>query len=436
MLMGVVDSAMVGQIGAVPLAAVAFANNLLALPLVFGLGLVSCVAVRVSQRAGAGEESQIADVMRHALLLAFWASLALMGIVASASFFLDRFGQDAEVARQSRSFFLIVGASLLPLLISFCFKNLCEALGKPWIPTYVLLATVPLNVLLNWILIYGNLGAPALGIEGAAIATFLARLAGLFILGIWVYRVGELRAVMPQKWRAPLQMAQFASLLQIGVPAGLQVLLEVGAFSFGAIMVGWMGAEPLAAHQITLSLAATTFMLPLGLSVATSIRTAAAHGAQDMKLARQIGFNALGISLGFACLTALLFFFAGETLALQFVKPEDARVAQIAATLLIVTAMFQIVDGLQVVAAGALRGLSDATVPMICAFVAYWLVGLPLGYFLAFKNELGAVGIWSGLAVGLAFAAVVLVVRFGQKTGSQEQGERSKENVGSEKLEI
>ena len=419
MLMGIIDSAMLGKIGVLELAASAFANNLIAFPFVFGIGLLTAVSVRVSQAYGANQHHNIGEVLRHGLALALFAGILLFLAIFGASFFLDRFGQEAEVARESRGFFLLLGASMIPMLLAFALKNFCESLNKPCIPTIVLLVAVPLNVALNWVFIYGNLGAPRLELEGAGLATLLARICALVGVAFFVARNQSFRDFLKDvKLFAPLHLPVLKDMLQIGVPTALQISIEVAAFSTGAIIVGMISAESLAAHQIALSCAATTFMLPLGLSAATTIRVGNSVGARNIEAVRAIGFNSMVLGLGVMSLTALVFFFFGEHLAWLFVKDneEGRAVAKIAASLLMIAAIFQLADGVQIVSAGALRGLSDVTIPMVCTIVAYWLVGLPLGYFLAFNQKMAAAGIWSGFAVGLAISAIFLSWRFSQRT--------------------
>jgi MATE family multidrug resistance protein len=414
MLMGLVDSAMVGQVGVTPLAAAAFANNVVSVPLVFGIGLLTCLSVRVAQSHGAGDRQESGEALRHGLVLAAVMGALLTAVVWGLSFHLDKFGQDPAVAIEARPFLLLVGYSIIPAMIAIGLKQFCEALGSPWPPTLILLAAVPLNALLNWIFIYGNLGSPVLGLEGAGWGTLLSRIASCTLLLIYTLRAAKIRPSLPQNWVSPLQSARFASLLVIGIPASLQILLEVGVFAAGAILVGRIGVAALAAHQIALTCTGTIFMLPLGLAMATTIRIGQALGRGEASRVRAIGFSSFGLTLSVMFVTALCLWLFGGAVAGAFV--DDPEVAQIAARLLAIAAIFQLVDGLQVVSAGALRGLSDATVPMVVCFMAYWVIGLPTGYYLAFTREWRAAGIWCGFALGLAIVAVILVWRFSVKS--------------------
>lgn len=424
MLMGLVDSAMVGQVGVTPLAAAAFANTLISVPLVFGIGLMLALSIRISQvRSADDADTKIAELLRHGVFLSIAAGIALAFSLWGCSFFLDRFGQSAAVAAQSRGFLLWVGASIPFVLLMFGLKNFCEALDNPWAPTLILSASVPLNIVFNWVLIYGNLGAPALGLDGAGIATLLARVLSCVALWIYVTRAPRFAHIMPSRWLAPLDMERLRTLLQLGIPSSLQIVLEVGAFSAAALMVGWIGDKPLAAHQIVLACASTTFMIPLGISFAASIRAGTME--HQPRKARALGNNSFGLALISAGTSATFYLVFRHVIADKFV--DDSAVAALAGQLFLVVAIFQLFDGIQVTGAGLLRGLSDATAPMLISLGCYWGIGLPLGYVGGFIFGWGAVGVWSGLAVALACAAVALVFRFRHRTASSSHGERLEE---------
>jgi MATE family multidrug resistance protein len=410
MLMGVLDSAMVGRVGVIPLAASAFANGLLGVPFLFGIGLLQAISVRVSQAHGAGDREETGEMLRHGLAITGVAGVALVVLIAFASMWLGYFGQPAEVAREARVFFLLVGGSMLPMLLAMSVKQYSEALNHPWPPMLILLGSVGLNAVLNWILIYGNLGAPVLGLTGAGCATLLSRIAAVIALTVYVSRARRFAGTLPAGWLRPLHWTRICSLLRIGLPASGQLLLEVTAFSMATIMMGWLGAVALAAHQIALSCAATTFMFPLGISMATTIRIGQALGAGEHIRVRIIGLSSFALGFLIMSLAGVIFAVGNEGLAHAFVKDPD--VTALAARLLIIAAFFQIFDGLQVVGAGALRGLSDATVPMVACLIAYWLVFLPFAWLAAFRWELGAVGIWMGFVMSLGIVALSLLARF------------------------
>ena len=414
MLMGVADSAMVGRVGVVPLAASSFANGLLSVPFLFGLGLLQAISVRASQAHGAGDRRETGEVLRHGLAITGVAGIALVALVVIASGLLGHFGQPPEVAAEARTFFLLCGVSMFPMLLTMSFKQFSEALDHPWPPMLILLGSVLLNVFLNWVLIYGNLGAPALGLTGAGIATLLSRIVALLAVVVYVFHARRFSDALPVAWRQPLEGARVRSLLRIGLPASGQLLLEVTAFAVATIMIGWLGARPLAAHQIALTCAATSFMFPLGLAMATSIRIGQALGANEPARVRAIGFTSFALGFLIMSATGLVFAFGNEWLARAFV--DDLSVSTLAARLLVIAAFFQLFDGLQVVGAGALRGMSDATVPMIACLVGYWIVFIPFAYLAAFRFGFGATGIWCGLAAALGIVGVSLFTRFAIKS--------------------
>jgi multidrug resistance protein, MATE family len=414
MLMGLADTIMVGRVGVVPLAAAAFVNAVAHLPLIFGIGLLSSVAVLASQAFGAGKKEEAGEVLRHGVAIA-----AVTGILAALSMaallpFLGWFGQPPDVIAAAKTYMLLFSASILPALLAQTFKQFSEALNHPWMPTVILLGGVAFNVLLNWILIYGNWGAPALGLEGAGWATLIARSAMLIGLALYVLRSPALRLFRPLRWWIGFQRDRFRRLLTLGWPVATQHLLEVSAFAFAALMTGWISADAMAAHQIAITCAATTFMFPLGLGMAVCIRVGQAWGAEQYERMRRIGFLGLGLAVGIMGVFGLLFVLGGELLAGFFIESRD--VVRLAAQLLLIAAIFQVADGLQIVAISALRGLSDVRVPALVAVMAYWILAVPFGAALAFVWDQGATGIWIGLATGLGVAAISLVWRFHQKT--------------------
>lgn len=414
MLMGLADTIMVGRVGVVSLAASAFVTAIAHLPLVFGLGLLSCIAVLTSQAYGARRPAEAGEVLRHGLVMA-----ALIGLLAMLTMFAvhplrGHMGQSPAVAAASGNYLLLFGASLLPALIAHGCKQFSDALKHPWLPTFVMLGSVLLNVFLNWILIYGNCGAPALGLEGAGWATLIARIVMAVVLVGYVLRAPAMRAFHPLRWRTAFSPARFRTMLSVGWPVGIQHFFEVSAFALGAIMMGWISADAIAAHQIAISCAAMTFMSALGIGAAACIRVGHAYGAQQFTRLRRIGFSAITMAALLMAGFGMMFALAGKPIAAWFI--ESPSVVALTAQLLIVAAVFQIADGIQVTAISALRGLADVRVPAMIAVVAYWLVALPLGYGLAFRARLGVVGMWIGFAAGLGSAAIGLAWRFHRKT--------------------
>ncbi len=409
MLMGVVDTLMIGRLGVVPLAAGTLAMTLVHVPLIFSIGVLVSVSIRVSQARGAGDVAGARGAVRNGLYLAF--VLGALSLVAGFLFHpaLALLGQDAAVAERAETYFLIVMASLVPGLACMVFKNFADAMNRPWGAFWILLGDVGLNVVLNWILIYGNLGAPAMGLEGAGWATLIARLVGVVVLFGWTSWWGGFGEWVPRRWLRAPDWTAIRSLLRVGLPTSVQLLAEVGAFVVATVMIGWLSAEALAAHQIAITCAATTFMIPLGISMALTVRMGEAWGAGESARLRPIVTGGLLLGAGVMVASAVTFLLAGRTIAGWFIP--DATVVGIAANLLVVAGIFQISDGIQIVSAGCLRGINDVRIPAGIALAAYWVVALPLGAWLAFGWGLGAVGVWFGLTLGLAVAAVWLGTR-------------------------
>ena len=281
----------------------------------------------------------------------------------------------------------------------------------------VMLGAVVLNVFASWVLIYGHLGAPALGLVGAGWATLGARTLTLVVTGALVLRSPRFRETLPARWLAGLSWRRLRAQLGIGLPVALQLLLEVGTFSLAALMMGWFGAPALAAHQVAVSYAALTFMFPLGIASAVGIRVGQAVGAGDRGQVRIIGLGGIGMAVVLMSVFAVGFLLGGGQLARLFI--HDAPTAALAARLLLVAGVFQVFDGTQVVSMNALRGLPDMRVPTALAFVSYWLVAIPAAYFIGIVGHYGPLGIWWGLAAGLAFAATTLLGRFLARTRPQ-----------------
>ena len=414
MLMGVIDSVMIGKLGAVPLAASAFAGGVFMLFFMVGIGLLLPVAVLVARDHGAGQDRDAGQWLQHGVALALVAGGVELALMLGLWGVYPYLGQPPEVLAEAGPFYALMAISLLPALGFQVFRQFAEALGRPWMPMALMLGGVGLNVALNWILIYGHLGAPALGLAGAGWATLLARLAVVGAIILWLRRSSELRAAWPTVWLSGLRIERFRAMLRLGGPAALMFFMEVGAFMAAALLMGRLGAEALAAHQIALSCAGFMFMFPLGLSMAVGMRLAQAVGEGRRELLRPIAGGALGMAWAIMSVSAVGFAVFGPELARGFVA--DTAVVALAARLLVVAAIFQLFDGAQVVGAGALRGLADVRVPTAITFVAYWLLAIPCAYGLGLHTSLGAVGVWTGLATGLGVAAVLLAFRYHRLT--------------------
>jgi MATE family multidrug resistance protein len=414
MLMGVTDSVMIGHAGTVPLAASAFGNNLFNIFYVAGIGLMLPVSIFVARARGARQPAEAAEYLRHGIALALVCGAFETLVMFGLSTQLHRFGQPPEVLAIVTPYLLLFAASITSVLVYLVLRQFAEAMGHPWMPMFIMLGGVGLNALLNWIFIYGHLGVPALGLTGAGLSTFTSRTIGALVIFLWLRRYPAVHAAWPRYWRGGYSMARSREMISLGAPASGMLLFETTAFAFSGIMIGWLGAVPLAAHQIAITCASLAFMFPLGLATAAGMRVSHAVGADERARLRPIAFGAMALGLIVMAGFALAFGTGGRTIASWFVR--DATVIVLAAQLLAVAAIFQLADGVQVIAAAVLRGVTDVKIPAVITLVAYWGIALPLGYALGIAGRFGATGVWTGIASGLGFAAVFLTVRYGRLT--------------------
>ncbi|MGL4400782.1 MAG: MATE family efflux transporter [Luteolibacter sp.] len=416
MLLGVADTVMVGHLGVTELAALTFANSLFHIPFVFGIGLLTGISVSTSNSRGANDAQAARGSCRHGLYLSIALGMLLFGISWLVSLHLDFFGQPADVTARTPVYFQIVTASLVPALASIALKNHADALNRPWPPFWIFLGGVVLNVMLNWVMIHGKLGCPELGFEGAAWATLISRTAILLAMFVWLVSARDLREWVPYRWFRKPDFPDVKRLLAVGLPASIQMVCEVTAFSLAGLIMGRFGQNAMAAHQIAITLAATAFMIPLGLSMALTVQIGEAHGAGELTRLRPIVVSGWLLAAVYSLLAAGVFLVGGKFLASLFINAPE--VIALSGSLLVIVGIFQLFDSLQVASSAMLRGLRDAKVPAVMGFVAYWLVGLPVGAGLAFEFHLGPTGVWWGLAAGLCVASITLGPRLWRSSGN------------------
>lgn len=413
-MMSVVDNAMVGRLGAVPLAAAALANNVFFLILVVGLGISYAVTPLVAIAVGNSEKREEGELFKHSFLINVITSIILLVIVLVASNGLKFLKQSPEVVEYAESYFRILAYSSIPLMFFQSYKQFVEGLSIMR-PAMIISITANLvNVFANWVLIYGNLGFPRLELDGAGWATFISRCFMMFAMAFFVYKSGRVNKYDLSFKSFHPKLETIKKLLRLGIPSGLQYLFEIGAFAFAAVMVGWLNPESLAAHQIAINLASLTYMVAMGISSAGAVRVGNAVGVKNILEVRRSGFTALSLSIGFMMFAGLIFILFNYRLPHLYIN--EKIVINIAADLLIIAALFQIFDGTQAVSLGILRGLTDVKIPTIITFFAYWIIALPLAYILGFTFNFGINGIWVGLLFGLFFSGLLLSIRFNIKS--------------------
>ncbi len=409
-IMGITDNVMVGHVGAGPLAAASLGNVVFNVLLLFGIGVSYAITPLVASAQAEKNDIDIIHTLRHGLAINLVNSLILVMSVLVASNLLYHIGQPEEVVSLAVPYLRIITYSIIPALVFQTFRQFSEGLSHTRIAMTVMIASNVLHVGLNYIFIYGHLGVPAMGLNGAGWATLISRCFMAGSIFIYLYHARAFRKFRGGFSIGGYSRQRFVKMLHIGIPAGIQFIFEVAAFDFSAVMMGWLGTKALAAHQIAINLATLSYMTTSGLAAAATIRVSNELGKRDIKTLRAVAYTLLLMALSFMTIWGFLFIVGRNFLPSLYISDPDVIV--IAAPLIVIAGFFQLSDGAQVVCAGALRGLRDVKVPSIFIFVSYWIIGLPLGYWLGFKAGLGAKGIWLGLLTGLTLTAIAMFLRF------------------------
>ncbi len=407
------DALMLGWYSVEALAAEVLGGTLFFVLFIFGSGFAWAVMPLVAAAQGAGDETQVRRVTR----MGGWASVlfaicALPVMIWSGPLFVWA-GQEADTSTLAGEYARIVGFALFPALLVMVLKSHLAALERTQVVLWVTVGAVGLNVVVNYALIFGNWGAPEMGVRGAAVASLVVTSASFVALAVYAAKVTPEHALFRRVWRPDWEA--FGQVFRLGWPIGMTNLAEVSLFAASTLMMGWLGTIPLAAHGIALQVSSVTFMVHLGLSNAATIRAGNSFGRGDGPGLRDGAKVVLALSGVFAAVTVVLFLTLPEPMIAAFLNPDEPErdaVIAVGVGLLAAAALFQLVDAAQVMALGLLRGVQDTRVPMLIAVVSYWIVGVPVSYAMGFWLDWGGVGIWLGLAVGLALAGIFLLWRF------------------------
>jgi MATE family multidrug resistance protein len=409
-MVSVADSIMVGQLGTLPLAAVAFGNSIYVIFMVFGLGVTFGITPLVAQAAGKKRKNLQGALLRHSMGVNLVFALFLFGGVVSTIPFLGMLEQDEGVVPLATPYLLIIGSSIVPLMLFQAFKQFAEGLSDTKEAMKIILICNLLNVILNYLLIYGKLGFPELGINGAGWATAIARTFMVFWMGWYVLKSQKFKNKGVTLAGFSFRKVIVRKLIQLGIPMGLQYIFEVSAFAVAAIFAGMISATALAAHQVAINIASVSYMAVTGLGAAATVRIGNQLGAKDILNLRRAGSTIFKMAVYWMAFAGVVIFFFRHQLASFY--SNDPAVLELAARMLIVAVLFQLSDGIQAVALGALRGLTDVKIPTWITFGVYWILVLPIAYFLPLHTDLGAMGIWYALAGGLTLSAALLTSRF------------------------
>ena len=420
---GLIDNIMVGQLGTAQLAAVSLGNSFIFIAIALGIGFSTAITPIVTEADAAEQTTQGCSAFKHGMWLCtiLGAGLTLMIFIAKPLMYAMK--QPVEVVELAMPYLNLVALSLFPLMIFQGLKQFSDGLSVTKYPMYATLVGNVVNVILNYVLIFGKLGFPKLGIIGAAYGTFFSRLAMVGLLWYLLLNKSKTKHYVSRvKWLL-FDSSMLKKIINLGTPSALQMLFEVAVFTAAIWLSGTLGKNPQAANQIALNLSSMTFMVAMGLSVAAMIRVGNQKGLLRYGELRRIGFSIFLLGLLLAFCFAILFFVGHKTLPLIYLDQNDImnlndnkEVLKIASKLMLVAAVFQLSDSLQVVALGALRGLQDVKIPTVITFISYWIIGFPISFYLGQSYRLGSMGIWIGLLSGLTAAALFLFIRFNYLT--------------------
>ncbi len=420
---GFVDNIMVGQLGTAELAAVSLGNSFMYIAMSIGIGFSTAITPLVAEADGEEDFEKGKSSFKHGLFLCTIVGIAVFLLVMGCIPLMNHMDQPLEVVKLAVPYLQFVAISLIPLVVFQGFKQFSDGMSMTKYPMYATLIANVLNVFLNYILIFGKLGFPAMGIVGAAYGTLISRMVMVVFLWYLLNKNAKSRNYLHDIKVFLLDRLMLKKLINLGAPSAMQMFFEVAIFTAAIWLSGLLGKNPQAANQIAINLASMTFMVAIGLSVASMIRVGNQKGLKNYVELRRIAYSIFLLAAIFASLFCIMFFVLHNHLPKLYLDLDDlsnlvdnTEVVSIASKLLILAAIFQLSDSLQVVILGALRGLQDVKIPTIITFIAYWVIGFPISFFLGKEEAYGSFGIWLGLLAGLTSAAILLYIRFNYLT--------------------
>ncbi|MDG4945895.1 MATE family efflux transporter [Weeksellaceae bacterium KMM 9713] len=425
-LVNVADNVMVGalggkhdhiqnpEIGKVALGAVSLGNALFFMIMVAAMGFSFAMSPLIAQADAKNNLKRGSAILSHGLVLNMIITVLLITVLLLVSPLMYQMGQPTDVVDAALPYLEIVGYSMIPLMIFQSFRQLSEGLSLTLVVAVATIIANLLNIFFNYGLIFGNFGMPRLEVEGAAYGTLISRILMVFTLLSAMWFHPKSRTYLSMIKFKNFQKVIFRKLIQLGIPTSLQMFFEVGAFAGAAFIVGMAGKDDLAAHQIALNLASISFMLCTGIAIAATVRVGNQLGLRDFHTMKRAGWSAFMMVAAFMTLAGIILILFRHQLPTLYI--DNADVIVIAAQLLIVAALFQLSDGIQVVLLGALRGMQDVNIPTVITMFAYFVIAMPLGYYLTIERDMGAMGMWIALGIGLTISAVLLVLRYIYKT--------------------
>lgn len=420
---GFVDNIMVGQLGTAELAAVSLGNSFMYIAMSIGIGFSTAITPLIAEADGEGNFNKGKSSFKHGLFLCTIVGIAVFCLVMACVPLMHYMDQPVEVVKLAVPYLNFVAISLIPLIIFQGFKQFGDGMSMTKYPMYATLIANILNIFLNYILIFGKLGFPQLGIVGAAYGTLISRIVMVLFLWFFLKKHERSKRYLMDIKLFTLNKLMIKKMINLGAPSAMQMFFEVAIFTAAIWLSGLLGKNPQAANQIAINLASMTFMVAIGLSVTSMIRVGNQKGLKNYIELRRIAFSIFMLATCFAVLFCIMFFALHNHLPKLYLDLDDlsnladnTEVVSIASKLLILAAIFQLSDSMQVVILGALRGLQDVKIPTIITFIAYWVIGFPISFFLGKEEVYGSYGIWLGLLAGLTSAAILLYIRFNYLT--------------------
>lgn len=414
MVVQIADNIMVGHLGTAQFAGVSFSNNIFLMGMVFCICFTQGLTPFAGQNYGSGNFKEVTKYFQNSFILnTIMCSIVLL-IMCAVIPFMDLMGQDADIIIYAKSYYRIMLISLVPFIMFFTIRNFSEGIGITKYAMYITVGANILNILLNWLLIFGKLGFPQMGVNGAALATLISRIAMLVAFVVVIFTLNDYKRFTSLIGKPFVEKEKLMGLLKTSTPIAFQGLIESTAFSLSGIMVGWFGKIALAGHQIAMTMSSFSFMVAQGIGAATTIRVSHQLGEKDYPATRKAGFAAMHLAVALMGLAGLVYILLRNYIPYLFTT--DSEVIPVASTLLIICAGYQVFDALQLAGIASLRALMDVKIPLIFSTVSYYGVCLPVGYLLGCTFGIGPVGIWLGLMAGLMFASILFLYRFNRIT--------------------
>lgn len=418
-VVALVDNIMVGQLGTAELAAVSLGNSFMFVAMSLGIGFSTAITPLVAEADGEGNQEKGKSSFKHGLFLCIVLGIALFALVMFSKPLMYMMKQPPEVVDLAMPYLTLVAASLVPMIIFQGFKQFADGMSMTRFPMYATIVANLVNVLLNYMFIFGKFGAPEMGVVGAAIGTLASRVVMVFYLWFLLSKQKKSHYFVTGIKIFTLSKAMLKKLLNLGFPSAMQMFFEVGIFTSAVWLSGILGKNPQAANQIALNIASMTFMVAMGFSVAAMIRVGNQKGLRNFKELRRVAISIFLLTSVLSLVFAVGFILFNDSLPKIFLDydnlaqfADNSEVVMLASQLLIIAAIFQFTDALQVVALGALRGMQDVKLPTVFTFIAYWIIGFPISYYLSMHTSLESMGIWIGLLAGLSASAIMLFIRF------------------------